>query len=449
VHRKWLVTAAVTVAALGGAVLAAAAIPGRAGGARTNCFWTQVGASRFGIGADYAFPDSGAVYWTARITMPAGSYVGFRGRFAHARYQSLNAYDAATNAPVDGLDDVDTAPDAGSVNPYRAGADRDATRRSYTIRMYDTPAPAHRRRNALYAGVTGAAGQDLIYRVYVPDTFTRAGLTGGAGLPAPTLHLADGTVRTGAAACAALHAQRARLPITSLPRTAYRSLRDQPGKPRTWPAAATPVFRAYYNTAFSLACGYRGECAGDPARTGGQYSNADSQYMSALVSRAFRAGPVLVLHGRLPTTPRTGRGVRRMGSGQLRYWSICQNESIYTTIGSGCAYDSRIPLSRDRAYTIVTSLRTQRPADATRRCGVAWIPWPAAGDGDGHRDDGLLIVRNMLPSARFHHAIQDTSVPGDERSVLGPYYPVGHYTTRAAFDRRGCRPNPRPRPRRG
>lgn len=161
--------------------------------------------------------------------------------------------------------------------------------------------------------------------------------------------------------------------------------------------------------------------------------------MYAFVSRGFRAGPVLVLRGKLPTTAQTGPGVRRMGSGQLRYWSICQNESLFTSIGSGCVHDSQIPLSRGREYTIVTSLRSQRPANAIARCGVAWIPWPAAGDGDGHRQDGLLIVRNMLPAQSFHHAIQDTATPGDERSVLGPYDPVGRYTTAAGFERRGCR----------
>ena len=406
---------------------------------QTSCFWTDVGASKFGIGVNYAFPDSGAVYWTAQITMPPGSYIVFKGRFTHARYQSLNTYDVTTHAPVDGLDDVDTAPDPGAVNPFRVGADRDATHRSYTVRMYDTPVPASGRPpNALYAGVAGQTGQDVVYRVYVPDTFTRAGLTGGVGLPTPVLHLANGSVLSGAAACTALQAKRGQLPLTSLPRAAYQALRDQPGKPLNWPAAPTPIFRAYYNTAFSIACGYQGQCSGDPARTGGQYSNVDNQYMSAFVSRGFRAGPVLVLHGKLPTTPRTGPDVRRTGTGQLRYWSICQNESLYTTIGSGCVYDSEISLNRDREYTIVTSLRSQRPANAVAHCGVAWIPWPSAGDGDGHRKDGLLLVRNMLPAQSFHHAIQDTTTPGDERAVLGPYYPVGHYTTAAAFERRGC-----------
>ena len=68
----------------------------------------------------------------------------------------------------------------------------------------------------------------------------------------------------------------------------------------------------------------------------------------------------------------------------------------------------------------------------------AFIPWPARGDGAGHLNDGTLIVRNMLPAASFHHAIQDTTVPGDEQSVLGPYYPVGRYTTKSVFQKRGC-----------
>ena len=116
--RRWIAVAAVVALAIVGADAAGATAQARL---QTSCFWSQEGASKFGIGVNYAFPDSGAVYWAARITMPAGSYVVFRGRFAHARYQSLNAYDATTHAPVDGLDDVDTAPDPGLGQPLPGG----------------------------------------------------------------------------------------------------------------------------------------------------------------------------------------------------------------------------------------------------------------------------------------------------------------------------------------
>ncbi len=408
--------------------------------AQTSCLWTDRGAARLDTdpAKNYAFPDTGAVYWSAKFTMPPGSRLVLRGRFAHARYQSLNSYADATNAPIDALDDVGTRPDHGSVNPYVAGMRRDRARRSYTVTVLDRPPPGERPANTLYAGAPGETVQELIYRVYVPDSFTRRDLTGGVGLPKPRLRLADGSVQTGRRACRTLRVVSGQLSLTTLPRALYESLRNPPGVPPTFPAEPTPAFRSYYNTAFAIACGYQGQCSGSPVRTGGQYSNVDNTYVSALVSRGFPAGPVLVLRGRMPTTPRTGRSVRRMRTGQLRYWSMCQNESLYTTRGAGCVYDDEVPLDRHRRYTIVTSRRADRPRNARRRCGVAFIPWPAAGDGDGNRDDGLLLVRNMLPAPGFRRAVQRTRTPGDERAVLGPYYPRGTYTTTAAFEKRGC-----------
>jgi hypothetical protein len=406
---------------------------------QTTCFWTGEAASRFGIGLNYAFPDSGAVYWSAQITMPVGSWIVFRGRYAHARYQSLNTYNVtSTHAPIDALNDVSTRPDRGSTNPFLAGANRDVAKRSYTITMYNRPVPAHKPPNTLYASVPGQTSQDILFRVYSPDSYTRVELTGGVGLPVPALHLADGTVQMGETACRTLDAKTGPLPLTTLPKSVYEADRDQPGKPPTFPAFSTPVFLAYYNTAFSIACGYFGECSGHPARIGGQYSNIDNTYIAAFVNRGFAAGPVLVLRGKLPTTPATGANVKRMGSGQMRYWSMCQNQSLYTTAGAGCAYDSNTPVDKHGYYTIVTSLAKDRPKNATTKCDVAWIPWPTQGDGDGHLNDGLLIVRNMLPAPSFHHAIQDTTTPGDEQAVLGPYYPRGTYTAKAAFQKRGC-----------
>lgn len=435
------------------AVAATALAPGSAGARtatspggtfafpQTNCFWGNRMASRFDTdpARNYAFPDSGAVYWNASVVMPAGSTIVFKGRFAHARYQSLNAYNVATHGPVDGLNDVSTRPDPGSTNPYLPGARRDAVRRSYTVTMRDEVVPAGPRApNTLYAAVPGQDRVLLALRVYVPDSFRRAELTGGVGLPAFSLHLADGTVQTGATACATLQATQGPPPLTTLPADAYAALRSPPGVAPTFPSAPSPVFRAFYNTADSINCGFKGICPAHPARIGGQYSNIDNTYMSAFVNSGFPAGPVLVLRGRLPTTPRTGTGVRRMGRGQLRYWSICQNESLVTTKGAGCLYDVQVPVDRHRTYTIVSSLAGDRPRNATARCGVGYLPWPKNGDGAGHPDDGFLLVRNMLPAPSFAHAVQRTVTPGDEAAVLGPYLPRGSYTTKSAFERRGC-----------
>jgi hypothetical protein len=433
-------TAAPLTVLFGFAVVLLAPAAASASIPQTSCFWSDRVASKFDTSAagNYAFPDSGAVYWTARIAMPAGSRIVFKGRYVHARYQSLNTYDGTTNSPTDALNDVATRPDRGSTNPFVRGARRDGKRRAYTITMRNEPAPSERAENTLYAGVPGQSEQQVIYRVYEPDSFTPKDLTGGVGLPVPTLHLPDGTRRTGQAACAALQAKSGRLPVTTVPRGVYDALRSPVGAPITFPADRRPAFRTYYNTGFIVSCWYQLKCAGSPARTGGQYSNIDNQYVGAFVNRGFADGPVLVLKGKLPTTPETGRGVQRMRGGQLRYWSICQNESLYTTKGAGCLYDAQVPVDERGNYTIVTSRAVDRPRNATATCGVGFLPWPRDGDGAGHRDDGFLILRNMLPAAGFHRAVQDTKTPGDEAKVMGPYLPGGTYTTKAKFQKRGC-----------
>ncbi|MCW3039548.1 MAG: hypothetical protein JWM31_1453 [Solirubrobacterales bacterium] len=440
-HRRSrrLVSALVGLVTLGCVPAVAGAAP--AAIPQADCFWTNRIASAYDTDAahNYAFPDSGAVYWSAKVTMPAGSKIVLKGAFAHARYQSINSYNKANNAPIDALNDVATKPDAGSVNPYRLGARRDATKRAYTITVVNSGLPAGARAdNTVYAGVEGQPDQLLLLRVYEPDSFKRAELTGGVGLPKVELHLADGSIQTGAAACAAMQAQGGQLSLTTLPESLYKSLREPAGAASTFPAEAKPLFRAFYNTGFVISCWYQGNCTGNPLRAGGQYSNIDNQYVASFVSRGFAAGPVLVLKGKLPTTPQTGAKVKRTGGGQMRYWSICQNESLYTTKGAGCLYDSQIPVDAQGNYTIVTSRSADRPKNATAKCGVAYLPWPKNGDGDGHLDDGLLLVRNMLPSPSFHQAVQNTKTPGDEAKVMGPYLPRGSYLTKAKFQQRGC-----------
>lgn len=378
---------------------------------------------------NFAFPDTGAVYWGAQITMPAGSTIVFDGEFAHARYQSLTAYSPSTHAPIDALNDVSTQPDPGSTNPYRSGADRTAGQRSYTVTVEDQPPPAQAASNTLYAGVAGQAGEQIIYRVYLPDSFTATDVTGGVGLPTPVLHLADGTVQTGQSECQTLQAVNGPLPSPEPHPVLYALWRDQSGQPAGFPASPTPVFSIYDSNWLTLACIYLGDC--------GYYGNPDNRYMWAYVNKSFPAGPVLVLHGQLPTTPATGPGVQTMGTGEMRYWSMCQY-ALYTTAVAGCVNDSDIPVDAHHDYTIVTSLPQDRPANATTQCGVAWIPWPAQGDGDGHLSDGLLVVRNMMPEPGFADAIQDITSPSAVQTDLGPYYPQGSYTTTASFQKLGC-----------
>ena len=64
------------------------------------------------------------------------------GRYAHARYQSLNAY--SDGAPTDALPDLRMQPDPGSTNPFIAGNRRDLPRRAYTVNGARRAPPAER-----------------------------------------------------------------------------------------------------------------------------------------------------------------------------------------------------------------------------------------------------------------------------------------------------------------
>ncbi len=431
--------AALLTFATGGAASGSGTGSGKTIKESRSCFWIGPFSVKRGPDYNYAFPDYGATYWTARLSAPpAGSTLRMHGRFPHARYESMHAYAAGSSAPYDAINDVGTNPDRGSRNPFVAGADRTAKKRSYTLKIADRRPPSDgeaRAPNTLYAGVPGGAEEEFIYRVYVPDR--GRGLTGGVGLPRPELTLADGTVLKGSALCDLLGTRNNLLDSSAVPLDLYLQLREQPDKPPSFPARVPVRWRAYYSTDYTINCTYLGNCDPHPERQGGQYSNVDNNYVGAFLSRTY--GHVAVLRGKMPRTPSTlHRTSTEMHRGQMRYWSLCQNESITTTRGAGCLFDEQVPLHGDRRYTIVTSRRSDRPDNARRSCGVGFIPWPARGDGAGHRNDSLLLLRNMLPSRHFHHAVQDTAVPGDERDVMGKYLPRTRYTSTAEFERRGC-----------
>src|SRR4051812_17182393 len=150
-----------------------------------------------------AYPDQAAIYWSGSYAAAPGTRLRITGRYPHARYFSFNVYDNAQR-PLDALADVEIAPDPGSVNPFVAGAPRDATARSYTAFVDFGPIPQHRAPNTLYTG-TGQNGAPnfqgtFILRVYVPDKGRDE--TGGVGLPTVTLEQTGSGGRPPDSACA-------------------------------------------------------------------------------------------------------------------------------------------------------------------------------------------------------------------------------------------------------
>lgn len=406
----------------------------------SNCLWVgPVTPSQYNGG----YPDEGGVYWYAEYQLPPGAKLGLAGQFPHARYMALNSYDSA-GRPTDALNDVALVPNPGSSNPYAEGARRRAVDRSFAIEVVNEPAPPEgRRANTLYAGVAGQTTHKLLYRVFVADK--GRDLTGDTGLPRHEVRLPNGEVLTAEMACDAIKANPKReIPLMNLkmPVAAYLATRAPvPGLPDTHPALNPPDWEGYFgapgSTRYLKGTPRESErMKFAPSKAGGFYSSRDVDYISTYVDRKF--GAVLVLRGKAPSTPRTFDGAETMTAGELRYWSICKNESLATTRVVSCLYDEQIPVDKDGFYTIAIATGQDRPVNANARCGVAWLDWGSTGDGADRPTAGFLVFRHLLPLPTFGHAFQKVVTPGTEAQVLGPYLPKGTYMSREQFETRGC-----------
>jgi hypothetical protein len=423
--------------ALLGAVLAG--IPSAAGGAELppgSCGWaTRIGANQLNI----AFPDTAAQYWVAEVPLPPGGYIQLSGRYAHARYTSFIDYTAAGQS-IDGLADMQIVPEAGSTNPFVAGAKRTATKRSYSVRVVEGAAPAAGRApNTIYTvsadgSRTSPPGTALlIYRVYEPDS--GLDLEGGTGLP--TITVVDGA----GVAITLANCQNDSLPETGL--TAQLAALGSSGSsplPNTGLGSTNPPrWVKFTNTANGVATGgLDNEVTGvslyppvagatNHLPPGGFFDNVNVAYVATFYSAGF--GPVLAFSARAPTAPRTLAGGRKMGSGQVRYWSVCTNNGA--SVVYGCAHDDEVPLASHRSYRFVISTAANRPRNANAGCGVTWLP-------TGPTPQAVVILRNMLPAAGFANAIQNAT-QGTEVQTLGPYYPLArYYPSVSAFEATGC-----------
>ncbi len=386
------------------------------------------------------WPEITTTYESGEVPVLPGGYTEIRGEYPHARFFSLQT-SGLNGKNVSGWADYQITPDAGSVNPFVPGANRQATHRGYTMRVVDAPVPASGPApNTLYStsadgSVRSAPLAALVtLRYYLPDQ--RTGRL--AGVPAPTITLVTAT------------GQRIPTPTCTdnLGDPGYTSTIAATGPqtsvlPGTGPFLAhrVPVWRKFVNAATGLFGALTdNDTLSDTIYTpltkvtyqlpAGFFENIYNKYVATTISMDF--GQVLTFRAKLPTTPRTFEGQPRMGSGQLRFWSICTGV-VATTTTYDCLVDKDISIDRNREFTLAISTAAARPANATARCGVAWLP-------AGPPGQSVVILRNMLPSSQFAQAIQNVQV-GREQAVMGPYYPVGrYYPTTTAFERLGCHP---------
>jgi len=366
------------------------------------------------------YPEITTRYLAAEIPALPGGYVEVTGQYPHARYMSLQTY-SATLQTISNLHDTQIQPDPGSSNPYLPGADRTTNARNYTVRVLFEQAPAGSvPDNTLY--YVGAdpthTGATLVYRIYVPD----AGTEPLGGVPAPTLtEVLPGGARVPVPTCPDP------VPDTTFltQELAASGLSDYPLPPLGLFGQPVPAWHKYQNVGVSevevltdnqilgaLTPSLAALAAQLPAGFG---ENADNKYVYSLISHDY--GNVVAFRAKLPTTPKTYGGEPTMGTGQMRFWSMCTGD--LATQSYDCLVDKDIPLDANGMYTMAISTAADRPANATSDCGIAWLPW-------GPLVQAGVIMRNMLPDPSFPYSVQ-AATPGTEQQTLGAYYPVATY----------------------
>jgi hypothetical protein len=406
-------------------VIALESIPGP-----RDCFWAR-GPFSGDPYINVAYPDANVYYWAAAFSTPEGSTLEITGDYPYSRYMSFFSYDEK-GKPIGSLTDYEIKSD--STNPFITGNQRSNSYRAYSIDVLNAKFPEANTtgeqiansNNTLYTPQYRKNQQLIVYRIYLPNKNTD--LTGGVKLPQPVLTLTDGTVLTGNDTCNALNASQplqVSLDALGIPPDEYIKLIKQPEKPDTWPSH-NPTKWFIQLDRKSLIGMYTGDIdPSAPRSEGGFYPNLDNDYIRAIINR--KHGKVLIVRGKAPTTPKTYNGEIISSKTDLRYWSLCSNQSFVNTRVNDCLFDEEIPVNKNGFYTIAISRAEDRPRNATKECGMAWLPM--ADDGDGMFDEDVTIIqfRHMLPSNDFKHAIQKVMMQDQLETVMGPYMPKARY----------------------
>lgn len=412
---------------------------------------------------DYQNPnlwgDKRPTYFMAQLKMPPGTTLTLRGQFPHARYFKIALYRFERNTFValggEDLAGWDIEPDPDSGNPYLVGADRSAESRNYTAHVVTEDAPenrADRAKNTMYAGREDRSIQ-IIFRIYVSDEgFDGLGLgrTDEPWSPSPLVTygatLADGT-RLSAEEVVERFGQPIGLAPPLMGADQWYALvnseDNDPGlDPASAPARKDSQFEIFQGIKYTVAGAFmppeeRAKIKLQTEMEGG--GDPTTAYMMNYLSRKF--GPVYVFRAKLPTFPDTYAGAETVADGQVKYWSVVTAGSAPSGELWDGVFDMMVPVDEDGYYTVVVSRPEDRPRNATRENGIAWIDWgPGEGldDSRDRKDWGMLIMRFMVCHPDWENCPgKAANKPGMEEAVMGPYYPRGYYTDKAEFEAQG------------
>jgi hypothetical protein len=433
--------------------------PGLFSGPRGWAYWNYLEDPK-GYQNPNLWPDKRPTYMFGEMTLPAGSELTITGWFPHVRFFNFSIYlfekGTFVNAPGGSIDGYDIEPDAGSTNPYRVGADRNAANRAFTIRLVAKAPPANpadRTKNTVYLGnadskVFGG------FRMYVSDKgYDGAGWGPGAGpssLPPGlrwTATLADGTQLSQAEVVQRFGKVMSDAP-PPIDAEKWYALVNNAANPLGMTPATAPATK---DSQFFLFTGLKDALFGAfmaPAerakivkpKTTDSGANASTAYLVNYTSRKF--GPLYVLRAKMPTFPDTWANAKTMPDGEVQYWSVATMATFTNGSLWDGVFDMQVPVDKDGYYTIVISRPEDRPKNATPQNGITWIDWGAGegiGDPRNRKDWGAVLMRFMVPHKDWQY---NPFKPGDLATVMGPYYPRGYYTSKEAFERDGARTPP-------
>lgn len=408
-----------------------------------NCFYFAPVATDPGWNS--FFPEPNSAYPSTIFKVPEGAELFLEGEFPHARYVSFTQYyPGAGLGGAQAINDIEIEPDPGSVNPFRDGERRKAKNRSYTLRFEFGAVPedpASREPNTIYLGSLPARFPRInVMRIYVPDKGTTP--AGGVALPTPVLKMADGTVLRDQAACDELTGQfngRVPFPQGQWDPEAYQAARDnhggeEPNYPFTHPAQNPAVWNTNWATAFDFCINFTPELdCGEPVGGGNGLGNPANRYLKTYIDRGH--GDVFVMRGKKPKTATTyfGDPFTEYHGTDMRFFSITAAETLYSWRSGDGVFDEEIPADSDGFYTVAISRPRHRPTNATYRCGVAWIEWPAAGDGFGDIHLARVATRFTLTGPDFAPPVTEV---GGEEEAFGDWYPQSEYMSTEEFDER-------------
>lgn len=447
-------------------------------------------------------PDNHCTYARCVFVAPLGSRLIIDGEFPHCRfmcYEILPPFDprnpttSGFGAPEVPIVDVDIDPLPGHTNPFRPGADRTASNRRYrvvfelaegnarTLNPQAMADPVYRAPGNMRVGgpfaPSGPEGDGALVasvlwlRYYAADH----GLGPLAGVPLPKAFLELPTGETFWLKCD-FSLTEARwnksipgyttLPLNPIDATGptmgwfkmfgiWLSYAEGEGVLATepWGIRTKEDMSEEIRTADRVLFGRGAEL---PPPGNSEVSATACHYNSYLL-RPIPLGlaKVIVVTGKLPTTPQTRDGQPVMTTAEARYACFTHTGSgedgRYRGLLYGGLMDDEIVLDGQRRYIIAYSRDgLERPANAVPAAGVTWQNW-------GPEALQILTVRWMSVMPDWHlpgRAPHQDLVPWETgawsqtnynsnlvgkncQGVMGEYHPIIHYMTKGEFEALG------------